>query len=678
MPGKTLNISPASLRLPAIPAKLQNIWIAESAVFLYGLNRRMRNGSPARNTLRMRRLPKSSAGRFEMERLGFLYDTTRCVGCKACQIACKEQNKLGAGEFFRRVETLTEGGSPVHFSAACNHCENPACAAVCPTGAMYIAEDGTVQHDDGKCVGCGRCVHHCPYGAPSLNKRTGYAQKCDGCARRRKEGLDPACAAACPTRALHFGPLSRADADMVSSGGLSFLPPASLTGPSLRLRRKAGGVKAEDAAPPAPREEAPPAFRRDTKQKFLILGGGVAAVSAARAIRARNASASIRIVSGEDRIPYCRPMLSKGLLNGFSEDRYPVAGREWLEENRIRLTLGRTVESLDPAARTAALDDGTVLPYDKCVYALGARCFLPPITGRSLPGVFTLRSDTDLRAIRRRMLSASRAVVVGGGITGLEIAWEMKKAGLRVTVLDLAPVLMGRLLDRRSAEALRRRIEDAGIPVATGVRIKALEGGSGGVASVALEDGRSFPAELVLLSTGFRANTAVAEQAGLSAGRAVAVTEAMETSDPDIYACGDCTDRSLSTWMQSVRQGEVAGANAAGDRLVFQPEPEPAMVHTADTSLLSIGDMGKDPEGNYHLVYGSADSPKGRFYINPKTVFRQETFYSLCFRDGELAGATLIGDLSEMLFIQEAVRRHSRESEFLEELLRKGIEIHAD
>lgn len=611
-----------------------------------------------------------------MERLGFLYDTTRCVGCKACQIACKEQNKLGTGEFFRRVETLTEGGKLVHFSAACNHCENPACVAVCPTGAMYIAEDGTVQHNDEKCVGCGRCVHHCPYGAPSLNKATGYAQKCGACAQRRREGLAPACVAACPTRALAFGPLSEADEDMVSSDGLSFLPPASVTGPSLRLRRKKGGTKAAHGA--LPQKEAPVSFRRDTDQRFLILGGGVSAVSAAKAIRARNASASILMVSGEDRIPYCRPMLSKGRLDSFSEDRYPVAGQKWLEKNQIRLLLGRTVESLDPAARTATLDDGTVLPYDKCVYALGSRCFIPPITGRNLPGVFTLRADTDLRAIRRRMLSASHAVVIGGGITGLEVAWEMKRAGLEVTVLDLAPILMGRLLDQRSAEVLRRRAEDAGIPVVTGIQIKALEGNGGGVSLVALEDGRSFPAELVLLSTGFRANIAVAEQAGLSTGRAVQVTETMETSDPNIYACGDCTDRSLSTWMQSVQQGETAGANAAGDHLVFRSEPEPAMVHTADTSLLSIGDMGKDPEGSYRLVYAASESPRGRFYVNPKTAYRQETFYALCFRDGGLAGATLIGDLSEMLFIQESVRRHSGEAEFLESLLRKGIEIHAD
>ena len=613
-----------------------------------------------------------------MERLGFLYDTTRCVGCKACQIACKEQNKLGVGDFFRRVETLTAEGALVHFSAACNHCQEPACAAACPTGAMYIAEDGTVQHNDEICVGCGRCVHNCPYGAPSLNKVTGYAQKCGACAGRRGEGLAPACVAACPTRALAFGPLREADDDMTSADGLPFLPPATQTKPSLLLRRKTGGTRPEQPAGPAMRKKAPAVFRRDTDQRFLILGGGVAAISAARAIRARNATASIQIISSEDRIPYCRPMLSKGLLGSFSEDRYPVVSETWLEENRVRLTLGQTVEILDRAAGTVTLVDRTVVPYDKCVYALGSRCFIPPIAGKNMPGVFTLRSHTDLRAMRRRMLSAAHAVVVGGGITGLESAWEMKKAGLQVTVLDLAPVLMGRLLDSRSAGILRRRIEDAGVAVETGISIKALEGGGDGVTAVILEDGRSFPAELVLLSTGFRANAALAKEAGLAADRAVTVTAAMETSDPDIYACGDCVDLSLSTWMQSVQQGEIAGANAAGDHLAFRVQPEPAMVHTADTSLLSIGDMGKGPEGDYRLVYASGRGPRGRFFVNPKTPYRQDTFYAFCFHRGVLAGATLIGDLGEMLAVQEAVRRRQEENAFLQDMLRKGIEVHAE
>lgn len=613
-----------------------------------------------------------------MERLGFLYDTTRCVGCKACQIACKEQNKLGVGDFFRRVETLTVEDTLVHFSAACNHCQDPACVAACPTGAMYITEDGTVQHDDEKCVGCGRCVHNCPYGAPSLNKVTGYAQKCGACAKRRKEGLAPACVAACPTRALAFGPLADAGEDMTSADGLPFLPAASLTKPSLLLRRKCGGSKPERSAAPETQKETPAAFRRDTDQRFLILGGGVAAISAAKAIRARNATASIRIISSEDRLPYCRPMLSKGVLGSFSEDRYPVVSETWLNENRVQLTLGQTVEGLDPAAGTVTLGDGTVVPYDKCVYALGSRCFIPPITGKNIPGVFTLRSDTDLRAMRRRMLSASHAVVVGGGITGLEFAWEMKKAGLKVTVLDLAPVLMGRLLDDRSAGILRKRIEDAGVAVVTGISIKALEGGGDGVTAVALEDGRSFPAELVLLSTGFRANIALAKEAGLAVDRAVTVSTAMETSDPDIYACGDCADLSLSTWMQSVQQGEIAGANAAGDHLTFQAQPEPAMVHTADTSLLSIGDMGKGPDGNYRLVYASGSGPQGRFFVNPKTAYRQDTFYAFCFQHGKLVGATLIGDLSEMLAVQEAVQQRRGENAFLQDMLRKGIEVHAD
>jgi len=620
-----------------------------------------------------------------MEQLGFLYDTTRCVGCKACQVACKEKNKLGTGDFFRRVDTMFDAnsGKKVHFSGACNHCKDPACVAVCPTGAMYIAADGTVQHNDELCVGCGRCVHHCPYGAPSLNKVTGYAQKCDSCAALRQAGQDPVCVAACPTRALRFGPLKefQGEKGVVPSDTLSFLPPAARTSPSFLLRRKTDTPPAEtdgaSCGSPAvqPRKEYR-AFRRDTDQRFLILGGGVAAVSAAKAIRARNATAAVRMVSCEDRLPYCRPMLSKGLLGSFSEDRYPVVSLQWLEENNIALTLGRTVSTLDSAAHTVTLDDGTKIPFDKCIYALGARCFVPPISGHEKAGVFTLRCDTDLRAIRRQMLTASHAAVIGGGITGLELAWELKKAGLHVTVLEMAPVLMGRLLDEQSSQYLRRCIEAAGVDVVTGVQIKALEGGSA-VESILLEDGRVFPAELVVLSTGFRANIDVAVQAGLDAGGAITVTAAMETSCPDIYACGDCTDRSMSTWMQSVQQGETAGANAAGDTLEFHAEPEPAMVHTAGISLLSIGDMGKYPDKVYRLVYAAAQEDAGRFAVNPKAVQRQGTYYALCFHDDHMVGATLIGDLGSMLLIQDAVRQQWSEAQFFEAAERKGIMIHA-
>lgn len=619
-----------------------------------------------------------------MKRLGFLYDTTRCVGCKACQVACKEQNKLGTGDFFRRVETRPEdnSGRLMHFSGACNHCEHPACTAVCPTGAMYVAEDGTVQHDDERCVGCGRCVHHCPYGAPSLNKVTGYAQKCDACASLRSTGQAPVCVAACPTRALQFGPLEsfQQEAHIAPSDALSFLPSVSLTSPSLLLRCKTGSLSAHAdstgrSAPDVFPKQEKPSFHQDTNRRFLILGGGVAAVSAAKAIRLRDKTAAICMVSEEDRLPYCRPMLSKGLLNSFSEDRYPVVSAAWLLENHVEILLGRTVTELSASAHTASLDDGRVLPFDKCIYALGSRCFVPPIPGHEKAGVFTLRHDTDLRAIRRQMLSARHAVVIGGGITGLEIAWELKKAGLHVTVLDMAPVLMGRLLDEKSSDYLRLCVERAGVSVVTGIQIQALQGDDT-VSGVSLEDGRVFPAELVILSTGFRTNAELARQGGLEVGRAVSVTPAMETSCPDIYACGDCTDRSTATWLQSLRQGEVAGANAAGGALTFSGNPEPAMVHTAGTSLLSIGDMGKSPGEAYHLVYADTAESEGRFMVNPKTPQRQRTFFALCFSKEHLVGATLIGNLGSMLFIQDAVSQHWDEARFFETAAGKGIELH--
>ncbi|WP_417143290.1 4Fe-4S dicluster domain-containing protein [Raoultibacter massiliensis] len=142
--------------------------------------------------------------------LGFYYDQTSCIGCLACQVACKDRNNLEPGYLFRQVASYETGAFPApgyyHYSASCNHCEAPACVANCPTGALQKdPDDDTTQRDTELCIGCGTCVQSCPYGVPILLEGKGKAGSCDSCKSLRDEGANPACVDACPMRALEFG-----------------------------------------------------------------------------------------------------------------------------------------------------------------------------------------------------------------------------------------------------------------------------------------------------------------------------------------------------------------------------------------------------------------------------------------------------------------------------------------
>lgn len=179
-----------------------------------------------------------------MGHLGFVYDQTRCIGCNACQMACKDKNDLETGLFFRKVETIeyVENGIEkcVHYSGACNHCEEAACVKACPTGAMHYNEDGTVGHDSGKCIGCGTCTWACPYKAVKLSHNTGVASKCDSCINLRNEGKNPVCVDACLTHCIEFKDLDNLTEEEKQKfdSDLFFLPESSKTKPSLRIRRK--------------------------------------------------------------------------------------------------------------------------------------------------------------------------------------------------------------------------------------------------------------------------------------------------------------------------------------------------------------------------------------------------------------------------------------------------------
>ncbi|WP_418914791.1 4Fe-4S dicluster domain-containing protein [Adlercreutzia sp.] len=179
-----------------------------------------------------------------MGRKGFYYDQTVCIGCRTCQVACKNKNQLEVGTLFRQVHTFETGSFPnarvYHYAATCNHCENPACVAVCPNAAMFIDEtDGTVQHDDTKCIGCEYCVKACPYGVPQYIESKSKTHKCDACYQLRAIGEQPACVAGCPMRALEFGEIDELRAkhpDAVNQ--IAALPDASETNPSVAISAK--------------------------------------------------------------------------------------------------------------------------------------------------------------------------------------------------------------------------------------------------------------------------------------------------------------------------------------------------------------------------------------------------------------------------------------------------------
>lgn len=388
-------------------------------------------------------------------------------------------------------------------------------------------------------------------------------------------------------------------------------------------------------------------YRRDTQNLYAIIGGGAAGLNAAKAIRERDKTGSIYMLSNEAYPAYNRPMLTKSLVAGLDAEQIAVQEASWYEENNVCLLLGKNVVSIDTEKKEIHTDDGAKFKYTKLIYALGSECFIPPVQGADQPEVIAIRRLSDTQKVTELLPQTKEAVVIGGGVLGLEAAWELKKARCKVTVLELAPRLMGRQLDEGAGEMIKAVSEAQGITIHTGVQIEAIEG-DGHVTGVRLGDGRVFPAQLVIVSCGVRANVAVAKAAGIETDRAVVVNSRMETSAADVYACGDCAQYqgiNYAIWPQAVEEGKTAGANAAGETLEYTGVPAALTFHGMNTALFAIGDNGSHPD----LVYRTVE-------FKDMARKQYEKYY---FRNNRLCGAILIGDVSRMGEMTEAVEKRA-------------------
>jgi flavorubredoxin/NADPH-dependent 2,4-dienoyl-CoA reductase/sulfur reductase-like enzyme/rubredoxin len=389
-----------------------------------------------------------------------------------------------------------------------------------------------------------------------------------------------------------------------------------------------------------PYEAEATTFSRDTAERFLIIGGGAAGYHAAKAIRERNKTCSIVILAAEDELPYNRPMLTKSILEDFRCEDIAISPRDWYERYNITLLTGVSAASVDPEAKLVRTSTGAALNYDKLIYAAGARCFLPPIQGIGFENVVAIRSAKDAAKIISLLPKVRRAVVIGGGVLGIEAAWELHTAGARVTVVEALPRVMSRQLDEGASRTLSMRMEEKGIGLRTGIGVCHIEGEER-AEKVVLKSGEELPADLVVVSTGVVPNAELLAAAGAKVNRAVSVDRRMKTNLPDIYAAGDCAECegvNFALWAQAVDEGRVAGANAAGDDLEYKGVTGALTLNALGTALYAVGEHGTSAA---YRAEESRDDAKG--------------FYEKLYFSGErLAGFILIGDLSRLAELNRA------------------------
>nr|WP_313931902.1 nitrite reductase large subunit NirB [Sphingomonas sp. BAUL-RG-20F-R05-02] len=280
----------------------------------------------------------------------------------------------------------------------------------------------------------------------------------------------------------------------------------------------------------------------DLKPHLIVIGNGMAGCRAVEEILVRDASRyRITIFGAEPRVNYNRIMLSPLLAGDKSFDDIVINDLAWYTDNAIDLVAGDPVVAIDRKIRTVTARSGRTESYDKLILATGSDPFIIPVPGRDLDGVVTFRDMDDVGAMLRAADAGGDAVVIGGGLLGLEAAHGLALRGMKVTVLHIMPTLMERQLDEAAAWLLKSELERRGQTILTGADTAEIHG-HGKVEGVRLKDGREIPASIVVMAVGIRPNVTLARDAGLAIGRGIHVDDHMVTSDADILAVGECVE----------------------------------------------------------------------------------------------------------------------------------------
>jgi nitrite reductase (NADH) large subunit len=390
---------------------------------------------------------------------------------------------------------------------------------------------------------------------------------------------------------------------------------------------------------------------------IVIIGNGIAGLSAAEAARKNNNKIPITIISDEKYLTYYRLRLCEEIISEEENGKGVILhDYEWYSERNISLILEKKVTAILPEEMSVLLDTGEKLNYSKLIIASGCSSRMPDIKGIEKNGVFGLRSLKDAEGIKEKLKKASRAVVAGGGLLGLEAAYNLRKKGLEVSIVDICPHLLSRQLDEQASLLLEKKVRSLGIELFMGLSVQAINGGNF-AEQVLLSDGTDIKSELVLFSAGVLPNLAFIDTCSIQKDRGIIVNERMLTDNLNIYACGDVAEfqkQMPGQWAVSMNQGSVAGLNASGGDSEYIFNSTPYFLNTMGIKLYSIG--------NISINGDSCDTLE---YIDEKNYVYQK----LVFDNGLCVGGILMGDVGKFSKYNNAVRNSLRKEDVIAENL---------
>ena len=380
------------------------------------------------------------------------------------------------------------------------------------------------------------------------------------------------------------------------------------------------------------------------KMKLVLVGNGLAGMRCLEDLLDMAPDRyEVTVIGEEPWGNYNRIMLSPVLSGDKTIDDIMLHPHAWYSDKGIRFIAGDPAVRIDRPRKQVYTDKGEVVDYDRLILATGSKPFIPPIAGADLKGVISFRDIYDINTMLDYCKTKKNAVVIGGGLLGLEAAYGLKQRGMNVTVLHLMDRIMERQLDSKASQMLRHSIEQKGISIITEANTEALVGVDGHVTQIRLKDGTVLEADLVVFAVGIRPNMALAQSAGLRCNRGVLVNDTMQTFDPSIYAVGECIEhRSQTFGLVEPLWGQAficASHLAEHGSLTFKAPTVPTQLKVSGCDVFSAGNF--EPKDDFEDII-----------LNDE---KRQIYKRIIIQKDKVVGAVLFGDTEDGVWYAELI-----------------------